>query len=150
MKPEGSLQSRVLTSYLFKTHFNIILPIRPTSSKQSLSVSLPSQNPVRTSFRSHVFHTPPSFSFSSIWSSKMYLVRSRNHETSGNAILSSLLLRPPSYDKVSSSAPYSPIPSAYVLPSFANKIIVLYNLILLDQTVEQKTLDRTVSGFPRT
>ena len=34
---------------IFKTHFNIIIPSMPGSSKSTLSTSFPNENPVRTS-----------------------------------------------------------------------------------------------------
>ena len=46
-------------SYWLKTHFNIILQPVPRSSRWSLSLSFPHQNPACTTPLSHVSHSPP-------------------------------------------------------------------------------------------
>ena len=45
-------------SHFLKIHFNIILPSMPRSSKWSLSLRLPHQNPVHTSPLPHTRHMP--------------------------------------------------------------------------------------------
>jgi hypothetical protein len=56
MEPEGALPRSQLSQInvvhalaRFKTHFNIIFPTTPRSSKGSLSLSFPHQNPACTS-----------------------------------------------------------------------------------------------------
>ena len=56
-------------SHFLMSHFNIF-PSMPTSTKWSLSLTLPCQHPICTS--------PKQISFFLIWSSKHYLVRSRD------------------------------------------------------------------------
>jgi hypothetical protein len=51
-----------------------------------------------------------------IWSPKWYLVRSREHKAPCYAVFSNSLLRRPSQAQISSSAPYSRKPSAYIPP----------------------------------
>ena len=66
------------TSHFLKTHLNIILPSSSGSSKWSLSLRFPHQNPVYTSpFPLYVLHAPP-ISFP-IWSPKQFWVRSTDH-----------------------------------------------------------------------
>ena len=69
--------AHVPTSHFLKIHFNIIVPSTTVSSKWSLSLRLPHQNPVDTS-SPHVLRDPP-ISFFSICSLQKYLVRSTNH-----------------------------------------------------------------------
>ena len=78
---------------LFKVHFNIILSSSAGSSKWSLSFRFPHLIPVLISLLPCVLHVPP-VSYSLIrWPEKP--VRSKKHEASHNATLSSpLLLRP--------------------------------------------------------
>ena len=67
-----------LTSHFLKIHLNIIFPSRPGSSKWSLSLRFPHQNPVYTSILPPcLLHAPP-IPFS-IWSPEQYWVRSTDH-----------------------------------------------------------------------
>jgi len=67
-----------LTSHLLKIHLNIILPSTPGSSRWSLSLRFPHQNPVYATPFSHTCHAPP-VSFFSIYSTGQYWVRSTDH-----------------------------------------------------------------------
>ena len=66
------------TSHFLKIHLNTILPSMPVSSKWSLSLRFPHQNPVYISPLPYVLHTPPIL-FLSIGSTEKYLVRSTDH-----------------------------------------------------------------------
>jgi len=48
----------VPTSHCLKIHLNIILPSMPGSSKRSVSLRFPHQNPVYASLLSHTFYMP--------------------------------------------------------------------------------------------
>jgi hypothetical protein len=63
-------------SYFLKVHFNIILPATPGSSKRSLSLRFPHQNPV-CSFPLPPMCYMPRISCFPIWSLEWYLVRSQ-------------------------------------------------------------------------
>jgi hypothetical protein len=52
-----------------------------------------------------------------IWSFEKFLVRSTDHKVPRYAVFSTRLLPSPSYAQISSSAPYSRKPSAYIPPS---------------------------------
>ena len=56
--PEPDQSSPCSPSHFLMTHFNIILPSTPGSSKQSPSVRSPYQNPVCTSSLPHTCYTP--------------------------------------------------------------------------------------------
>ena len=56
-KPDQSTPSQPIP--LLEDTFNIILPSTPGSSKWSLSLRFPHQNPVRTSPFSHTRYMPP-------------------------------------------------------------------------------------------
>ena len=74
MEPEGSLphsqvpppvriliqidKIHALTFHFLKIHLNIILPSTPGSSKWSLSLRFPHQNPLYTSYLPHTCHMP--------------------------------------------------------------------------------------------
>ena len=66
------------TSHFLKFHFNIIFPPTPGSSKRSLSLRFPHQNPVYISSSPYVLHVP-SILFFSILSPEQYLVSSTYH-----------------------------------------------------------------------
>jgi hypothetical protein len=68
LSPEPHQSSPRPPSHILKIHLNIILPSTPGSSKWSLSLRFPQQNPVYTStLPPYVLYTPP-ISFFSIWS----------------------------------------------------------------------------------
>jgi hypothetical protein len=68
----------VLSSYFLYIHLHIILPSKPGSSKWSLSLKFPYQNPVTPLLSSHMLHIPR-ISFFSILSPEQYWVRSTDH-----------------------------------------------------------------------
>ena len=53
------------TFHILNIHCNIIFPFKPRTSKWSLSLWLPHQNPVRTFYlhSTYMLHSPPIFSF---------------------------------------------------------------------------------------
>jgi hypothetical protein len=65
--PELYQSSPCPTSHFLKSHLNIILPSTPRSSKWSLSLRFPYQNPVYFSSPPYALHSPP-ISFFSILS----------------------------------------------------------------------------------
>jgi len=65
-------------SHFLNIHLNIILPSIPCSSKWSVSLRFPHQNPVYATPLPILLHAPP-ISFFSILSPKQYLVSSADH-----------------------------------------------------------------------
>jgi len=76
--PEPARSVHAPTSHFLKIHFNIIIPSTPGSSKWSLSLRFPHQNPVSLSLSPYVLHAL-SISFFSIWSPEQYWVSSTDH-----------------------------------------------------------------------
>jgi hypothetical protein len=56
--PESSQSSPCPPSHLLKIHLNIIFPSTPGTSKWSLSLKFPHQNPVYTSVLTHTCYIP--------------------------------------------------------------------------------------------
>ena len=105
--PESDRSSASALSHFSKTHFTIIL-----LSTRGVSTPKPCM---------HLYSPPyelraPSVSSFSISSFEQYLVSSRDHTAPLSVVFSTPLLPRPSWTQISSSAPYSRKPSAYVPP----------------------------------
>lgn len=95
--------------------FNIIIhSIRLGLSMVSSQVSVPKAC-VYLSSDPFALHVPPTIQFR-VRSPELYLITSTNHMASLYGT-STTLLAPPSQPQISSSPPYSPTPSSYVLVS---------------------------------
>ena len=114
--PEPDPSSPCPPSYFSNIHFNIILPSTPGCFKV---VSFPQVSPLKPCMHLYSPHTcyMPCPSVFLTWSPKWYLVRSTEHTASRYAVFSTPLLPRPSWAQISSSAPYSRKPSAYIPPS---------------------------------
>ena len=66
------------TSHFLKIHINIILLSMPRSSKWTLSLRFPHQNPVYASPPPYMLHAPL-ISFFSMWSPEQHWVSSADH-----------------------------------------------------------------------
>jgi len=101
-------------SILFpEIHIKINIPTKSRFSMTSLSFTFHYHNHMCISVLSHTCHIPyPSHSL--ILSHEKQVVRSTNHEYCQHVISFSLLLPPPFYNQISSSAPYSQISSVHV------------------------------------
>ena len=113
--PEPNKCSARPSLYFCKTHFNIMFPSKPRSSKCSLSSRLSNQTPVFISLLPAHATFPAHLIFLRL--PQYYFVWITNHEAPHYAVFSILLLPPPSYAPRSSSAPSPRTPSAYVLHS---------------------------------
>jgi len=109
LEPDQS--SPVLASYFSNIHFNIILPY----TSRSLNWFHSFRFVIKTlyAFLFSPIHAT-SISPSLTWKPKKYLVRSKNHAAPHYPIFSGHLLCPASHVQISSQAPYSWTPSAYV------------------------------------
>ena len=79
------------SSHFLKIHYNIIFPCMPRSSKWSLSLRSPHQNPVSTSPLHHACHTPAHLIILDR-SFEWYLVTNTEHKASQYPVLSTSLL----------------------------------------------------------
>jgi hypothetical protein len=86
------------------------------SSKWSLSLNSPHQNPVCTSHVT-ICATRLPIPFFFFWSPEQHLERSTDHISPRHIVFTSPQLPLSSLDQISSSAPYSRTTSAYVLAS---------------------------------
>ena len=96
----SSIQSIPPTSYFLKIHLNIILPSTSGSSKWSLSLRFPHQNPVYAS-PPYAPHAPPT-SFFSILSPGQYWVSRIDHSAPHCAVSSTPLIPSPSFHQTAS------------------------------------------------
>ena len=106
-----------LPSHILKIHINIILSSTPGSSKWSLSLRFPHQNPVYTSPLPHTCYMPQHITFFSFWSPEKYFMRSTDHKVPHYVVFSTPLLPRPPLAQIFFSAPYTLTTSAYVPPS---------------------------------
>ena len=107
-----------------KIYFIIVLPSTPGSIKWSPFLRFPHQNLL------HVLHVLP-ISIFLTWSPEWYLMRSTEHKAPCYVFFSTPLLPHPCWAQISSSAPYSRKPSAYIPPSILiiQQIKKKYNFI---------------------
>ena len=105
--------STSIPSSSFNTNFNIVLPSFPTSAKGPLSFRFSYQKPSTNFSSTQEFHTPRHCVHCHLIT---WIIFGDKYKSESSSLCSFLtLLFPPSWAQISSSAPYSWTPSAYLL-----------------------------------